>query len=140
MPLLTSTTFSASVVSIHKIRSLLYRNHLAEGTLYLPRDLEMVEYRLFVVIELDDLFLVRRYLGDVFRDFFKLLPVIDIDIGECVIEKVSQYSGGLAVFCEKQLDALVLGNLRPCTFPFAYQRFKFCYENLRRSCLLQQFL
>ena len=64
----------------------------------------MIEDRFFAIIELCYLLVVRRDERNVLADIFIIPLVIDIDIGEGIIEEISEHSNSFVCLCEKEVD------------------------------------
>ena len=105
-----------------EIRTLLHRYHLAEGALDLAGHFEMVEDRLPAFVELDDLLLFGRDQGDVLARLLEHLRVVDVDVGERVVEQIAQHGGGLGVLGEEEFHPLGCGHFLPGALPFLDQQ------------------
>ena len=105
----------------HEVGALLDGDDLSERALDLAADFEMVEDRFLAVIQFHDLFLIGRDEGNVPADLLVFPFVVDVDVGEFIVEQVPQDRGGLAVLGEERLHVLVSGEFFPGIFPFADQ-------------------
>ena len=72
----------------------------------MPCDLEVVEDRILPVVQLHNLFLIRRDQGNIFLYLLVNRLVVDMDVRERIVQEISEDGGGLAVLGEEQLDAL----------------------------------
>ena len=113
----------------HQIGSLLDWNYFPERTLDLPGNLEMVEDRSLVLVEFDNLFLLRRNEADVFAYFIVDFFIVDVDVRKRIIQQIPEDGSRLAVFGKQQLDAFGLGNFNERTFPFVDERHQFRVQN-----------
>ena len=89
----------------------------------------MFEDGLGVLVEMDDLFLLGRDQSDIFPGFLVDPLVVDVNVGERVVEQVAEDRGGLAVFGEQQLGGLVAGYLLPGALPLFDEGFEFRDEH-----------
>ena len=85
------------------IGSLLERDYSSERTLYLLGNVEIVEYRSIAFVQFYNTFLLRSDGGNIVLYLGTDSLVIDIDIGETVVQQIPQYGGSLAVLGKKQM-------------------------------------
>lgn len=73
---------------------------LAEGRLYLFGNAELVEYGRTIVVEGNDIDLIRSDALDIAFGIVVDIPVVDDDLVEVFVEQVTQHAGGLGLLAE----------------------------------------
>ena len=77
----------------------------------------MVEDRLLAFVEFDDFLLLRRNERDVLARLFVDCRIVNVNVGETVIQEVAKHCSGLGILRKEQTNGLVLRNSGPGALP-----------------------